>query len=271
MSAIIDAYSRLAAEYDDQRNLSSCWGTSAAEVLASIRLEDDDRVVADIGCGTGRALAHLASMSEPDRAFIGVEPAANMRARAEQLTKAYPNVRILAGAFESLPMAPASVDYLYSIHAFHWTTDLSASVQELARVLKPSGELNLFFTGRHNGREFLRKTTPIYLRYMGPTLLLQSAAMRKQLTTETARLLFEPVFGHNRVAVTESYRTYYDSLEGHWSWWVRAEGHFSDIPPDRKRQCDDDIRQTLATLATDQGIPYTIHLIHVRVRPQGSP
>lgn len=268
MSAIIDAYSRLAAQYDDQRNLSSCWGASAAEALSSVRLEDHDRVVADVGCGTGRALAQLASRSGPNREFIGVEPAANMRAKAEQLTSAYPNVRILAGAFESLPMAPAAVDYLYSIHAFHWTTDLSASVRELARVLKPSGEMNLFFTGRHNGREFIRKTTPIYLRYMGPTLLLQSAAMRKQLTTETARLLFEPVFGHDRVVVTESYRTYYDSLEGHWSWWIRAEGHFSDIPADRKRRCEHDIRQALSTLATDQRIPYTIHLLHVRVSPR---
>ena len=265
MSEIIDAYSRLAAEYDDQRNLSSCWGASAAEALASLRLEAHDRVVADVGCGTGRALAQLASRSGPHRAFIGVEPAANMRAKAEQLTRAYPNVRIVAGAFESLPMASASVDYLYSIHAFHWTTDLSASVRELARVLKPSGEMNLFFAGRHNGREFIRKTTPIYLRYMGPISLLRSAAMRKQLTTEAARLLFEPVFGHHRVEISESYRTYYDSLEGHWSWWLRAEGHFSDIPAERRRQCDHDIRQALSTLATDQWIPYTIHMIHVRV------
>lgn len=265
MNPIIEAYSRLADEYDDERNRLSCWGRSADHALASIRLTAQHRVVVDVGCGTGRALAGLAAQYGGPRRWVGVDPADMMREKAVELTRCHGNIEIVKGAFECLPMDSASVDYLYSIYAFHWTTDLEGSVKELARVLKPSGTMDLFFTGRHNGPEFLRKTTPIFLKYLGPRLLLESAAMRQQLTKEAAGRLFESVFGQDRVAVSESYETYYDTLEGHWSWWVRAQGHFVHIPPERKAQCDDDIKQALAELGTDKGIPHTIHLLHVRV------
>ncbi len=265
MNPIVQSYSRLADAYDDERNQSSCWGLSADQAFKSIRLADHHRIVADIGCGTGRGLLKLASWYPEGRRFIGVEPAEMMRRKAAELTRHQDHVEILDGTFECLPLESASVDYVYSIHAFHWTTDLERSVRELARVLKPCGAMDLFFTGRHNGREFLRMTTPVFLKYMGHRMLLESAAMRKQLTQDAAQTLFEPVFGSARVTVQESYDTYYDSLEGHWSWWMRAEGHFVRMPPERKVQCDAEIKQALARLTTERGIPHTIHLLHVRV------
>jgi len=269
MNAVVEAYSRLAEQYDDEPNRRSCWGLSADQALASIRLQASYRVIADIGCGTGRALDTLAARSgDLGRRFVGVEPAENMRRKAAEVTGRHRCVAIVDGTFENLPMESGSVDYLYSIHAFHWTTDVGRSVQEIARVLAPSGGMDLFFTGRHNGQEFLRKTTPIALRYMGPTALLESAALRKQLTREQACALFEPAFDAARLSVTESYHTYHDSLEGHWSWWIRAEGHFVRIPPDRRARCDQEIKQALAGLATDEGIPYTIHLLRVHVEPR---
>ncbi len=269
MNAIVEAYSQLAEHYDDERNRRSCWGRSAEQTLASIRLKNGHRLVVDVGCGTGRALATLASEQGSSRRFIGIEPAASMRTRAIQVTKPHSQVEIVDGAFERLPLEAASVDYLYSIYAFHWTTDLDGSVQELARVIKPSGEMDLVFTGRHNGREFLPKTTPIFLKYMGPKLLLESAAMRKHMTKESARELFESAFDPARVIVEESYQTYHDSLDGHWSWWGRAEGHFARMPSDKRAACDQEVKRAIAELATERGIPYTIHQLHVRLTAQG--
>jgi ubiquinone/menaquinone biosynthesis C-methylase UbiE len=77
-----------------------------------------------------------------------------------------------------------------SIFAFHWTTDLEASVKEIARVLKPGSEMDLFCIGRNNVREFIQRTSPIFLKYMGPVLLLGSARLRKQLKKEEALQLF---------------------------------------------------------------------------------
>ena len=263
---IIDTYSQLAAEYDGELNLHSCWGRAADRALSSVNIKNSYESVVDVGCGTGRALRKLASHA-PSVDFVGIEPADNMRRLAVYHTACCRNVRILDGRFEQLPLKSGSVDYIFSIFAFHWTTDLEASVHEVSRILKPAGEADLFFLGRNNGREFIQKTTPIFFKYMGPARLLASARMRKQLAREEAARLFGKVFTSSQLSVEESYDTYYDTLDGHWGWWVRIEGHFMNLPSQQKNACYDEVRAAIATLAgSDLAIPYTIHQLHVHLR-----
>lgn len=262
---IVETYSRLAQQYDDDANVRSCWGQAAEKALASIVLRKDHKVILDVGCGTGRALVRLAANKSGVR-FIGIDPAENMRQVAMKRAATQSCIEILDGCFERMPIASASIDYLFSILAFHWATDLRASVREIARVLKPNAEMDLFFIGRNNGREFIQKTTAIFWKYMGPARLLASARLRKQLTREEALGLFSEVFERGRLSVEESYETYYDTLEGHMAWWVRIEGHFVQISPEKRRKCDEAVQDALASLAEPLGIPYTIHLLHLQLR-----
>jgi ubiquinone/menaquinone biosynthesis C-methylase UbiE len=266
MNKIVETYSRRAADYDDPRNLDSCWGRIAKLSLDCVKLDRRHRSVVDVGCGSGRELVNLARRSSPEISFCGVEPAAGLRAIAAARAKGVPNVRILEGRFEALPLATASVDYLYSVLAFHWTTDLKTSVAEIARVLGSSGEMDLTFIGKHNGREFIRKTTPVFFKYLKPARLIEAAALRKQLSLEEATALFRETFDEAGLSVEESYHTFYDSLDGHWAWWVRIEGQLVDVAPEKKAECDAAARAALATLETEQGIPYTVHRLHVRLR-----
>lgn len=266
VNPIVDTYSRLARQYDDELNVHSCWGRAAARALSSIVIVDRYRTVLDVGCGTGRSLLQLAASSRSDIRFIGIDPAENMRLISERKTASYPQIQILDGSFERIPLASASVDYLYSIYAFHWVTDLEAAVKELSRVLAPKGDMDLFFIGRNNGREFIRATSPIFLKHMGPARLLESVQLRKQLKKEEACELFSRLFEPSKLSVEESYQTYFDSLEGHWGWWVRIEGHFMQIPPEKKRQCDEEVKCALLSLSQPEGIPYTIHQLHVSLR-----
>ena len=266
VNPIVETYSRLASEYDEDANFTSCWGRASQRALGSIELRDDYRTVVDMGCGTGRAIHALASVAPARTHLIGIDPAENMCRIAAQKTAEQKSVEIRQGSFEKIPLEAASVDYLYSILAFHWVTDVRASVAELARVLKPNAEMDLFFIGRDNGREFIQKTSAIFLKYMGPALLLDSARLRKQLTREAALEAFSECFEPSRLSVDESFTTYYDTLEGHWAWWVRVEGHFVKIPAEKKAQCDRDVREALLSLSGSQGIPYTIHELHVKLR-----
>ena len=266
INPIVETYSRLAREYDEEANFLSCWGRASERALSAIRLRDDYNIVVDMGCGTGRAIHVLASAAPVHMRFIGIDPAENMCGIAAQKTAQQKAVQIRQGSFENIPLDTASADYLYSILAFHWVTDLAASVAEIARVLKSNGEMDLFFIGRDNGREFIQKTSAIFLKYMGPALLLNSARLRKQVTREAAYQLFSKAFESPRLSVEESFTTYYDTLEGHWSWWVRVEGHFVKIPAEKKVQCDRDVRAALQSLAEPRGIPYTIHELHVKLR-----
>lgn len=262
---IVETYSRLAQQYDDELNVRSCWGRAADRAFTKLAVQEGDRLVLDVGCGTGRALVRLASECDSEASFLGIDPAENMQNRAADRARGLHKVRILGGSFESIPLESASVDYIYSIFAFHWTSDLHRSVQEVARVLKPAGRMDLFFIGRENGREFIEKTTPIFLKHLGPARLLQSARLRKQLTREAAFQLFSGVFDPARLSVEESFDTYYDTLEGHLGWWVRIEGHFIQMPPATKLICDEQVKEALGSLATDKGIPYTLHQLHVKL------
>lgn len=265
-NAIIETYSRLANEYDNEANVQSCWGRASEKALDSLRIKDSYQTVLDVGCGTGRALLHLASLNSPDVQFIGVDPATNMCKRATRRAADLANIKIMTGRFEQIPLETAIVDYLYSIYAFHWVSNVDRSAEEISRVLKPTGEMDLFFIGRDNGREVIQTTTPIFLKYMGPALLLESARMRKQLRKNEAYELFAKLFPPSLVSVEESYDTYYDTLEGHWGWWVRIEGHFLRLPSEKKRQCFEELGDALVSLADHHGIPYTIHQLHVKLR-----
>jgi ubiquinone/menaquinone biosynthesis C-methylase UbiE len=262
---VIGGYSDLASAYDTPGNLQSCWGKSTQQIVDGIRFSPSCRSVADIGCGTGHALLALAERSPGHMTFSGVEPAARMRERAAARTSHLPNVTILDGTFERIPLPPESVDHLYSIYAFHWTTDPERSAQEIGRVLRTDGAMDLVFVGPDNGAEFNKVTTPIVRRYMGRAYMMAAGKMQRQISRESARQLFEPLFGE-RLAIEETLETHHDTLERHWAWRVRIEGHFSAIPADRRPAFDAEVRSALETLATDRGIPYTLHQIYVSVR-----
>jgi ubiquinone/menaquinone biosynthesis C-methylase UbiE len=268
-NVIIRTYSERANDYDQESNLDSCWGQVAQRIVQFISIKPRYRVIVDVGCGAGQALRELASRGGSAR-FIGLEPAESMRQHALRNLAGLENVSVLDGRFEDLPLDTGSVDYLFSILAFHWVTDVEGAAAELARVLKPEGELDIYFVGRDTGHEFVTKTTPIFIRHMGLGWIVESAKMRKHLTRDETERLFLHAFPSDRLQVDELHETHYDDLEGHWSWWVsRLSGHFAKMPPEKREQCDREAREAIAGLATADGIPFGVHLLHVRVRAVG--
>jgi ubiquinone/menaquinone biosynthesis C-methylase UbiE len=265
-NVVFDTYSDQADTYDGTDNARSCWGLDTERIIRSLLLQPKHRTVVDVGCGTGGALLHLASDAPPDVRFIGVEPAENMRRRAEALLAHLPNAALLAGSWESIPLPDASVDCMISINSFHWSSDPGRAIAEAQRVLAPDGDMDHFFIGRLIGREFVKVTSPIFLRYMGPKRLLEAASMRQHLTRQEAEAVFRDAFPSYDVQVTESFDTYYDSVEGHLGWWVRIEPQLLGIPPEKREACLAEVRHALGSLTTEQGVPYTKHTLHVAVR-----
>lgn len=261
---VIGAYSRLAAAYDGAENQSSCWAVASRDLWHRLRAPAAGEVVVDVGCGSGATLVHLATTVPAHARLIGIEPADGLRARAVAATAGLP-VEVRSGRFEALPLDGGVVDYLYSIMAFHWSTDAAQGVREIDRVLRPGGVADLFFIGRFTGREFIRATTPIFLRYLGPAGLLDAAALRQHLTRDEADALFRGRAPGRRIEVREWYETHHDTLVGHLGWWVRIEGQLVSIAADQRAACEHEIRRALDRLRTPEGIPYTLHMLHVRI------
>lgn len=265
-NSIVDAYSQVAEQYDGSANAESFWDGISRQATRAIDLGRGFRRIADVACGTGRALAELAERAPQGVQFVGVEPALHMRERALERTAEHTSVQVLEGSFEQLPLEDDSVDFLFSHWAFHWSASPQRAVAELARVLRDGGELDLLFTGRYSGREFTPKISPIYARYLGLDGLLASVKRRQALDAEQTRALFAAHFPAERLVVQDVYRTYHDTLDGHLGWWVRIEGHFSDIAEGDRKDCDADVRAALSELETERGIPYTLHMVHVQLR-----
>jgi SAM-dependent methyltransferase len=101
--------------------------------VAALGLDAGARV-ADVGAGTGKLTRALVAAGLE---VVAVEPFAAMRA-------ALPDVEVLDGTAEALPLAGASVDAVVCGDAFHWF-DGARAAPELARVIRPGGVLGLLW------------------------------------------------------------------------------------------------------------------------------
>jgi SAM-dependent methyltransferase len=97
-------------------------------------------VAVDVAAGTGALARHL--LGRVDR-VIAVEPDERM---AAVLAHRLPQVQLLIGRAESLPLADASADAVLVSSAWHWL-DHGTAVPEIARVLRPGGLLGICWTG----------------------------------------------------------------------------------------------------------------------------
>ncbi len=100
-----------------------------------------DARVADLAAGTGKLTRLLAPAGA---ALVGIEPVSGMRATFRELL---PDVPLLAGTAEALPIRDASLDAITVAQAWHWF-DHARSTAEAARVIKPGGCLALVWNAR---------------------------------------------------------------------------------------------------------------------------
>jgi malonyl-CoA O-methyltransferase len=93
--------------------------------------------VLDLGCGTGHGAAALAARW-PDARVVALDVSRAMLEEAARRQGAARIGRVRAEA-ESIPLADASADLVFSNLMLPWCEDLDAVFAEVARVLKPRG------------------------------------------------------------------------------------------------------------------------------------
>ena len=96
----------------------------------------DDRVLLDIGCGTG---FHLPRWAEDARAVIGVEPHPSLAALARRRTRRLPHVDVRQGTAQDLPVPDASVDVVQARWAYFFGPGCEPGLVELDRVVRRGG------------------------------------------------------------------------------------------------------------------------------------
>ena len=106
------------------------------------------RQVVDLAAGTGTLTATLTGVGAD---IVVIEPVASMRC---QLRARLPDIPVLAGLAEALPLADKSVDAVVVARAFHWF-DTRQTMNEIARVVRPGGGLGLIWNARDRSAEWV--------------------------------------------------------------------------------------------------------------------
>ena len=106
---------------------------------------DPGSVVLDLGCGAGTDLLIAAQMTGTTGRVIGVDMTASMldRAGASAEEMRLSNVELHEALIEAVPIADASVDVVISNGVIDLVPDKDAVFDEIDRVLRPGGRLQL--------------------------------------------------------------------------------------------------------------------------------
>ena len=102
-------------------------------------------VVLDLGCGAGTDLLVAAQMTGPTGRAIGVDmtPAMLERAAKSAREMGLENVELHESLIEAVPLADASVDVVISNGVIDLVPDKERVFDEIDRVLRPGGRLQL--------------------------------------------------------------------------------------------------------------------------------
>ena len=108
------------------------------------RLEPGDTVL-DLGCGAGTDLLIAAQMVGGEGRAIGIDmtPAMLERARESAAAMGLENIELHEGLIETLPLPDASVDAVISNGVIDLIVDKDAVFDEIDRVLRPGGRLQI--------------------------------------------------------------------------------------------------------------------------------
>jgi SAM-dependent methyltransferase len=113
---------------------------AAAVAQARIRVGG---TVADIGCGTGRALRALREAVGPHGVVVAIDITPEMLREARGAGRGA-NAGLLLADARRLPLADACADAVFAAGLVSHLPDTEAGLRELARVTRPGGRLVLF-------------------------------------------------------------------------------------------------------------------------------
>ena len=131
MPDLAGSFGRAAEEYELGRP------GYAEAALDAVELPPD-AVVLDLAAGTGKLTRQLVRRFHRVHA---IEPLDGMRAVLERMA---PEAEALSGTAEAIPLADGVVDAVFVGEAFHWFAT-TATLAEIARVLRPGGTLAILF------------------------------------------------------------------------------------------------------------------------------
>ncbi len=211
--------------------------------------------VVELGSGTGKFTRALAPLGA---ARIAVEPMAGMR---REFRRAVPEVAVVDGTAEAIPLPDGFADAVVCAQSFHWFRPRTA-LREIARVLRPGGGLGLLWNTREERLSWSRKISRIAARYRWMSPKSRDARWKPALRAG----------GHGFGALRE--RRFRHAQRGTVETFVRrtlSVSVIANLPEGERRRVAGEVRRILATDPAARGrrtleLPYTTEVYWTRRR-----
>jgi ArsR family transcriptional regulator len=140
--------SESAERWDDVR--AELYG-ARADLLPLFGLLEPDWTLADLGTGTGVLPATAAPYV---RRAVGVDRSPEMLAAARRRTADLPNVELVAGELEALPLESGTVELAVLSLVLHFVPEPARALAEAERILRAGGRLIIVDQRRHGRDEY---------------------------------------------------------------------------------------------------------------------
>lgn len=136
-TGLANCFNRAADSYDQAASLQQQVGGKLIELLN--REKSDARAIIDVGCGSGY-LASLLARCYPQADILLTDLACKMLSTARAKLSGS-TTHVIQADFCALPFADKSADIIFANMSLHWGLNLTQTLLELKRVLKPYGTL----------------------------------------------------------------------------------------------------------------------------------
>lgn len=110
--------------------------------------------VVDLGCGNGDTLLALAPYIDM---LVGIDRSASMLSLAQDRCADHSHIVLKEGVLESLPVENERFDVALCILVLHHVPDIHTVLDEVARILKPSGRFIILDMKTHKKQEFKKQ------------------------------------------------------------------------------------------------------------------
>ena len=166
---------RLASVLAERRSASRAFFTTAAgswdrmrddmfgqraDLAALLALLDEEWVVADLGCGTGKLTSSLAPFV---RQVIAIDESEAMLTEARARLEGVPNVDLRQSELESLPIDDRALDAAVLCLVLHYAADPVRVLAEARRVLRPGAKLLVIDMMPHDHEEYRQLMGHVWL------------------------------------------------------------------------------------------------------------
>ena len=264
----VTAYSRHGSSaYEDPMNKNFLYGEITTQFLDQIEFPDKVKSVLDIGCGTGFVFDHLYdTFKGKNLRGIGIEPAKGMLDIAIEKYGEDPLFSFAEGAFETIPLPDRSVDKIISTLALHWVKALDVAAQEMRRVLRNNGSLDILMIARDDGAKFKKSIVNAQRKHLTFSQIMKTATLVQRAVEKDMDRAFACFKDAGFDVRFEQHRdVVYGTFDNHMKWWTaRSTPVIAEVAD--KKAFMSDLRDELEKTRTSKGIPFDTAYFWITIR-----